>query len=127
MQTVQLSLSKDGCLVVHSDAVPKLIGRKNRSRSAVEFFRRASGGTEKWFGLFTRTIGRSTNVAGRKVSPEAVERALLTHPQMRGCLVFGTPARDAERTEIIAAIVASGAPELNVSCCKPCPHGRCAA
>ena len=51
--------------------------------------------------------GDQINVAGRKVSPETIERALLKHPQVLECLVFGVPSHDAERTEEIVAVVAS--------------------
>ena len=54
------------------------------------------------------------NVAGRKLSPETVERALLSHPQVRECIVFGAPSRDVERTETIVAFVASDAPEAEL-------------
>jgi acyl-CoA synthetase (AMP-forming)/AMP-acid ligase II len=45
------------------------------------------------------------NVAGRKVSPEIVERALSQHPQVRDCLVFGAPGTGNGRGEIIVACV----------------------
>jgi long-chain acyl-CoA synthetase len=56
-------------------------------------------------------LGDQINVAGRKVSPETIEHALLAHPQVRECLVFGMPSRDVERTEVIVAVVASAAKE----------------
>ena len=46
------------------------------------------------------------NVAGRKVSPETIERELLTHPEVRDCLVFGAPGPETGRTETIVACVA---------------------
>jgi long-chain acyl-CoA synthetase len=49
------------------------------------------------------------NVAGRKVSPESIERALATHPHVRECLVFGVPSPDLDRTEVIVACVVSSA------------------
>jgi acyl-coenzyme A synthetase/AMP-(fatty) acid ligase len=51
--------------------------------------------------------GDVINVAGRKVSPEAIERALLSHPQVRECLVFGAPSKDEQRSEMIVAVVVS--------------------
>jgi acyl-CoA synthetase (AMP-forming)/AMP-acid ligase II len=51
--------------------------------------------------------GDQINVAGRKVSPETIERVLLKHPQVSECVVFGVPSRDAERTEEIVAVVVS--------------------
>jgi acyl-CoA synthetase (AMP-forming)/AMP-acid ligase II len=53
-------------------------------------------------------------VAGRKVSPEFIERALLKHPAVRECLVFGVPSRDAERLEEIAAVVVGSADEAGL-------------
>jgi predicted NBD/HSP70 family sugar kinase len=47
------------------------------------------------------------NVAGRKVSPETIERAVQAHPGVRDCLVFGAPAPDSQRAEqIVACVVA---------------------
>jgi acyl-coenzyme A synthetase/AMP-(fatty) acid ligase len=54
------------------------------------------------------------NVAGRKVSPETVERALLENPKVRECLVFGAPSRDANRAEIIVVVVVSSASEAEL-------------
>ena len=51
------------------------------------------------------------NVAGRKVSPEAIERALLAHPRVRECLVFGAPSQNEQRTDMIVAVVVSSAGE----------------
>src|SRR5204862_1535015 len=46
------------------------------------------------------------NVAGRKISPETIERLLQSHPSVRECLVFGVAGRDAQRGDkIIACIV----------------------
>jgi long-chain acyl-CoA synthetase len=47
------------------------------------------------------------NIAGRKVSPETIERALAAHPQVRECLAFGIPSADAERGETIVACLAA--------------------
>jgi malonyl-CoA/methylmalonyl-CoA synthetase len=55
--------------------------------------------------------GDQINVAGRKISPETIERALLLNPKVVDCLVFGVASRDEERTEMIVAVVVSGAKE----------------
>ena len=52
------------------------------------------------------------NVAGRKVTPETIESALRSHPDVRECVVFGAPSNDGDRTEIIVACVAA-APQVN--------------
>ena len=56
-------------------------------------------------------LGDQINVAGRKISPEVIERALVNHPGVRECVVFGAPSREAERTETIVAFVAGEARE----------------
>ena len=50
------------------------------------------------------------NVAGRKVSPETIERALAEHPAVRECLVCSVPAADAGRGEDILAVVVPAGP-----------------
>jgi acyl-coenzyme A synthetase/AMP-(fatty) acid ligase len=62
-----------------------------------------------------RIRGRASdliNVAGRKVAPETIEQALLTHPAIRDCLVLGLPDDDA-RGESIGVVydVRSPVPE----------------
>ena len=51
--------------------------------------------------------GDQINIAGRKISPEVVEHALLSHRAVSECLVFGTPSADPARTETIVAVVAT--------------------
>ena len=51
--------------------------------------------------------GDQINIAGRKISPEIVEHALLSHRAVSECLVFGTPSADPARTETIVAVVAT--------------------
>ena len=51
--------------------------------------------------------GEQINVAGRKVSPDLIERALLAQPGVRECLVFGVPQQDAGRGDLIVACVAA--------------------
>ena len=45
------------------------------------------------------------NVAGRKVSPESIERVLLAHPAVSDCLVFGAPSADEGRGDDVVAFV----------------------
>ena len=51
-------------------------------------------------------VSDQINVAGRKVSPEGIERVLAEHQGVRECLVFGVPAGESERGETIVACVA---------------------
>jgi len=57
--------------------------------------------------FLTGRSGDQINVAGRKVSPELIERTLMSHPAVRECLVFGSPSPEGERGEMIVACVAS--------------------
>jgi long-chain acyl-CoA synthetase len=115
MQNVHLSLNDDGCLVVRSQAVAGTYWPEKSDSLGGGIFQTSDLADLKEGLVFLRgRLGDQINVAGRKVSPETIERALLTHPQVRECLVFGTPARDAERTEIVVAIVASGTPEAEL-------------
>ena len=50
--------------------------------------------------------GEQINVAGRKVSPDTIERALLAQSCVRECLVFGVPEQDAGRGDLIVACIA---------------------
>jgi len=50
--------------------------------------------------------GDLINVAGRKISPDTVEQALLRHERVRECLVFGVPEQAADRSEAVVACVA---------------------
>jgi long-chain acyl-CoA synthetase len=112
MQNVYLSLNDDGCLVVRSRAVAETYWPEKSDSLNGGIFQTSDLAELKDGGVFLRgRLGDQINVAGRKVSPETIERVLLGHPQVRECLVFGTPSRDAERTEIIVAIVASNAAE----------------
>ena len=51
--------------------------------------------------------GDLINVAGRKVSPEIIERVLLEHPAVRECVVIGLPASEHGRGEDIVAVLAA--------------------
>lgn len=110
MQNVNLSLNAKGCLAVHSRAVAETYWPEKLDSLGGGIFLTSDLAELKDGLVFVRgRLGDQINVAGRKLSPETVERALLAHPQVRECLVFGVPSRDAERTEIIVAVVVSGA------------------
>lgn len=108
MKNVALSVEQDGCLEVSGAAVgisywpdpgPGLASGCFQTSDLVEI---VVGG------VYVRgRAGDQINVAGRKVSPESIERVLGSHPSVRECLVFGVPAADAERMETIVACVVS--------------------
>jgi len=108
VKNVSLSVGDDGCLEVRSRAVaescwPQPGGNLCGGRFHTSDLAEISGGQVYLRGR----AGDQINVAGRKVSPETIERALLKHPQVSECLVFGVPSRDAERTEEIVVTVVS--------------------
>lgn len=53
-------------------------------------------------------LGDLINVAGRKVSPEAIERALAGHPGVRECVVCSMPAAGGRGEGILAVVVPAG-------------------
>jgi len=108
MKNVMLTAGAEGCLEVRSAAVgetywpepdPSLERGCYRTSDLVEL---------KDGQVFLRgRVSDQINVAGRKVSPDTIEGALLTHPSIVDCIVFGVPSADAGRTEDIVACVAA--------------------
>jgi long-chain acyl-CoA synthetase len=112
MQNVNLSLNENGCLIVRSRAVAETYWPEKSFLLGSGIFQSGDLAEIKNEKVFLR--GRSgdlINVAGRKISPETIERALLANLKVRECLVFGVPSCDAERTEIIVAVVVADAKE----------------
>jgi long-chain acyl-CoA synthetase len=56
---------------------------------------------------FRGRAGDQINVAGRKVSPESIEKVLAAHPGVRECVIFGVPSSDANRGDTIVACVSA--------------------
>ena len=111
MQNVNLSL-EENCLRVQSKAVGETYWPEKSDSLAGEIFQSGDLAELKDGKVFLRgRLNDLINVAGRKVSPETIERALLANPKVRECLVFGAPSRDAERTEIVVVVVVSDAVE----------------
>ena len=107
MKNVSLSVAEDDCLEVRSRAVAESYWPQPDANLGRGCFRTNDLAELSAGQIFLRgRAGDQINVAGRKVSPETIERALLQHPQVLECLVFGVPSRDTERSEeIVAAIV----------------------
>ncbi len=61
------------------------------------------------------------NIAGRKVSPETIERNLATHPAVRECLVFGVASNDPDRGNQLSPVwsLAQRAQQICVDSCSP--------
>lgn len=112
MENVRVTTAEDGRLSVSSRAVASTYWPDHDPQLANGVF--ILGDLAEIHDGSIRLLGRSgdrINVAGRKVSPESIERALLTHPAVTACLVFGIPASATGRNEEIVAVVA-GAEEL---------------
>jgi long-chain acyl-CoA synthetase len=108
LQNVKVSINDDGCLVVHSRAVARAYWPEKADSLGAGRFQTGDLAELRDGGVFLRgRRGDQINVAGRKVSPETIERALLAHPRVLECLVFGAPSRDLERVDEIVAVVVS--------------------
>ena len=107
LKNVQLDVNANGCLEVRSAAVGETYFPDSSKTLADGCFQTndlAELNSEKVY-----LLGRANdqiNVAGRKISPEFIETALLAHPEVADSLVFGIPSDDAERGETIVACVA---------------------
>ena len=111
MKNVSLSVNTDGCLEVRSRAVGQGYWPEPDANLAGGCYRSSDLAELRGGEVFLR--GRSSdqiNVAGRKVSPEAIERVLAKHPSVKDCLVFGVPTAEAGRSDIVVACVV-GRPE----------------
>jgi len=106
MQNVDLALEPDGTLLVRSRAVgetywPKLADTLGRGRFQTSDLAELKEGAVYLLGR----AGDQINVAGRKVSPTAIEQALRQHEAVAECLVFGVPNGNADRADLIVACV----------------------
>ena len=108
LRNVQLSVAEDGCLEVRGPAVAQTYWPEPNSNLLDGVFH-TSDLAEICFGqVYLR--GRASdqiNVAGRKVSPETIEKALASHPHVRDCLAFGVSSADAQRGETVVACLAT--------------------
>jgi long-chain acyl-CoA synthetase len=106
MRNVALSVGDDGCLDVRSLAVAESYWPEPQPTLGAGRFHTADLAELKDGLVFLRgRLSDLINVAGRKVSPETIERALLAHESVAGCLVFGVPSADIDRGEVIVACV----------------------
>ncbi len=111
MRNVRLNVGESGCLEVRSEAVGQTYWPQPDSSLANGVFRTSDLAEISNQLVFLR--GRASdqiNVAGRKISPEAIEKILATHPSVRECLVFGAPFDHGERSEMIVACVVPRSP-----------------
>jgi acyl-CoA synthetase (AMP-forming)/AMP-acid ligase II len=107
MRNVQLKINPKGCVEVHSLAVGESYfpdGSETLANGCFQTNDLAELKKDKVF--FSGRATDQIHVAGRKVSPEMIETALLAHPEVADSLVFGIPNEDSESGEIIVACVA---------------------
>lgn len=104
MENVTLTVSEEGCLCVRSEAVAQSYWLDSEPSLGHGIFR-TNDLVEIQNGqvLLRGRASDQINVAGRKVSPETIERALGEHPLVRECLAFGVPSPGADRGETIVA------------------------
>ncbi len=108
MCNVDLALGSHGCLEVRSRAVGETYWPEPNANLGNGVFRTSDLAELKDGRVYLRgRVGDLINVAGRKVAPETVERALSRHPLVKECLVFGSPEPSSERAERIIACVVS--------------------
>jgi long-chain acyl-CoA synthetase len=104
MHRAELGLSDAGCLEVRGPAVGQGYLPADVETLSEGVFRTSDLAEIIDGGVFLRgRAGDVINVAGRKLHPETVERALGLHPVVKRCLVLGVPDRD--RSEKVVAIV----------------------
>jgi acyl-CoA synthetase (AMP-forming)/AMP-acid ligase II len=106
MRNVQLALDQNARIQVRSGAVGETYWPDADGTLEAGCFQTSDLGRLEDGGVFL--CGRSNdqiNVAGRKVSPAAVEQALLEHEAVNECLVFGVPSNDPDRIDMIVACV----------------------
>jgi acyl-coenzyme A synthetase/AMP-(fatty) acid ligase len=112
LDNVELSLNQGGCLQVQGKSVGETYWPQRMPTLQDGIFQTSDLVEFKDGQVFLRgRLGDQINVAGRKVSPEQIENALLAQGQVRECLVFGRPSADSSRSEVIVAVVASDAKE----------------
>jgi malonyl-CoA/methylmalonyl-CoA synthetase len=111
MKNVNLSIGEDGCLEVRSRAVAETYWPEASANLGVGRFQTSDLCELKRGMVFLR--GRASdliNVAGRKVSPLAIEQELSSHPAVSGCVVFGVPDNGGERGDLVVAAVVTQSP-----------------
>lgn len=108
MKQTSVRISNDGTVVVRGKAVGETYWPAPDPRLRHGVFRTADLGEFRNGLLYLQgRAGDLINVAGRKVAPESIERALAAHPDVRECLVFGVPAADSDRGEMVVACVSA--------------------
>ena len=109
MKNVRVTINKNGVLRVRSWAAGETYWPKPEAALARGRFRTRDLAEIKDGTICLRGHnGDHINVAGRKVSPAAIEAVLQKHEAVDDCLVFGVPSGNADRIDHIVACVTSG-------------------
>ena len=112
LKNVQVAITPNGCLQVQSSAVAQTYWPKPDSSLGNGLFLTSDLAEIQNDSIFLRgRVGDQINVAGRKVSAQAIERVLTECPQVRDCVVFSIPNGGAgrpERDHIVACVAADG-------------------
>jgi long-chain acyl-CoA synthetase len=108
MLNVELDLNAEACLRVRSRAVGETYWPDGDDTLGGGCFQTSDLAELRDGLVYLRgRVSDQINVAGRKVSPATIERALREHGAVKDCLVFGVPSSDADRTDVIVACVAT--------------------
>jgi acyl-coenzyme A synthetase/AMP-(fatty) acid ligase len=111
MRNVDLQIGDAGCLEVRSKAVGETYWpTPSRALEAGCFSTSDLAEIIQDEVHLRGRLADQINVAGRKVSPAAIERVLLEHDRVAECLAFGVPSADADRAETIVACIVSKLP-----------------
>jgi long-chain acyl-CoA synthetase len=107
MKNVSVAVGGDGCLQVRGAAVGKTYWPEPAANLAGGCFQTNDLAEIENGCVYIRgRAGDQINMAGRKLSPEAIESVLLSHPEVKDCLAFGIPSAESERSESIVACIA---------------------
>ena len=108
MKNVSLSINLSGCLEVRGPNVGETYWpERNDALGAGCYITSDLAEIQEGLVYLRGRASDLINVAGRKISPEAIERLLLQHEAVRDCLVFGVASNDPHRGEEIVACVAA--------------------
>jgi acyl-coenzyme A synthetase/AMP-(fatty) acid ligase len=112
-KNVALSVTPSGCLKIQSPAVGQTYCPNPDDTLKNGCFLTSDLAEISGNSVFLRgRVGDMINVAGRKVSAQAIERVLFECPHVKECVVFAVPAGNAlksERELIVACVAADSA------------------
>lgn len=117
LENVKLSVSRDGTLVITSGAVGETYWPEPHPALSKSSFQTADLVDLREGAVHLRgRLSDVLNIAGRKISPEAIEAALRRNPGIVDCVVFGIEDPESRGEAIVAAVELRDSmtiPELN--------------